>query len=224
MNQIFSKLRDFVGLNDQVEYEEYYEDGEVDSNNYQQPQQQQQQAGNFQQPSYQAPNFPQTNYQNFQEPSPQPVQQETPAANRRWREPVNTMETDVAAGSKVMSNVIGMPGAINGISEVLVLEPRTFEEMPQAIQALRERKSVVLNLTIMDPDQAQRAVDFVAGGTYALDGHQERIGESIFLFTPSCVQVSTQGGVLHEVPQPPVRAPRSVNTNTWNNEVNRAAQ
>ena len=100
-----------------------------------------------------------------------------------------------------MSNVIGMPGAINGISEVLVLEPRTFEEMPQAIQALRERKSVVLNLTIMDPDQAQRAVDFVAGGTYALDGHQERIGESIFLFTPSCVQVSTQGGLIHEVPQ-----------------------
>jgi cell division inhibitor SepF len=125
-----------------------------------------------------------------------------------------------------MSNVIGMPGAMNGISEVLVLEPRTFEEMPQAIQALRERKSVVLNLTIMDPDQAQRAVDFVAGGTYALDGHQERIGESIFLFTPSCVQVSTQSGVLHEVPQPPVRPSRTTTpTNqAWGNDANRMAQ
>lgn len=92
--------------------------------------------------------------------------------------------TDVATGTKQVGNVIGMPGALNGISEVLVVEPRTFEEMPQAIQALRERKSVVLNLTIMDPDQAQRAVDFVAGGTYALDGHQERIGESIFCLLP----------------------------------------
>ena len=99
-----------------------------------------------------------------------------------------------------MNNVIGMPGAMNGISEVVVMEPRTFEEMPAAIRALKERKSVVLNLTVMDPDQAQRAVDFVAGGTYALDGHQERIGESIFLFTPSCVQVRTQSGVVHEVP------------------------
>ncbi len=53
---------------------------------------------------------------------------------------------------------------------------------------------------MMDPDQAQRAVDFVAGGTYALDGHQERIGESIFLFTPSCVQVRTQSGVVNEMP------------------------
>ena len=44
---------------------------------------------------------------------------------------------------------------------------------------------------MMDPDQAQRAVDFVAGGTYAIDGHQERVGESIFLFAPSCVNVTS---------------------------------
>ncbi|BAZ26745.1 hypothetical protein NIES4073_76530 [Kalymmatonema gypsitolerans NIES-4073] len=196
MNNIFSKLRDFVGLNEQVEYE-YYEE-EPDTENYQNV---------------------------YQEQNAQGAQQEAAAQNRRWREPMNTMGDVSAAGSKPMSNVIGMPGAINGISEVLVLEPRTFEEMPQAIQALRERKSVVLNLTIMDPDQAQRAVDFVAGGTYALDGHQERIGESIFLFTPSCVQVSTQSGVLHEVPQPTVRPTRSTGPNpAWGNDGNRMAQ
>lgn len=197
MNNIFSKLRDFVGLNEQVEYE-YYEE-EPDKKSYQNIYQE----------------------QNVSPAAPEEQSQQ----NRRWREPMPTMETDVATGSKPMSNVIGMPGAINGISEVLVLEPRTFEEMPQAIQALRERKSIVLNLTIMDPDQAQRAVDFVAGGTYALDGHQERIGESIFLFTPSCVQVSTHGGVLHEVPQPPVRPARPTGTTpAWGNEANRMAQ
>jgi len=89
------------------------------------------------------------------------------------------------------SKVIGMPGISNTSSEVTLMEPRSFDEMPQAIQALRERKTVILNLTMMDPDQAQRAVDFVAGGTYAIDGHQERIGESIFLFAPSCVNVSS---------------------------------
>ncbi|MFM7407800.1 MAG: cell division protein SepF [Cuspidothrix sp.] len=201
MSNIFSKLRDFVGLNEQVEYE-YYEE-EADTAN---------------------------SYQNiYQQENSQPVpQQETTPANRRWRENAPTTTEEVAATvSKPMSNVIGMPGAINGISEVLVLEPRTFEEMPQAIQALRERKSVVLNLTIMDPDQAQRAVDFVAGGTYALDGHQERIGESIFLFTPSCVQVSTQSGLIHEVPQPtarPARPAATAATPTWGNEPTRMAQ
>ena len=88
------------------------------------------------------------------------------------------------------SKVIGMPGISTTNSEVNLMEPRSFDEMPRAIQALRERKTVILNLTMMEPDQAQRAVDFVAGGTFAIDGHQERVGESIFLFAPSCVTVT----------------------------------
>ena len=53
------------------------------------------------------------------------------------------------------SKVVGMPGISNSSSEVSLMEPRSFDEMPQAIQALRERKTVILNLTMMDPDQAQ---------------------------------------------------------------------
>jgi cell division inhibitor SepF len=134
------------------------------------------------------------------------------------------MPTDTAIGTK-MSNVIDMHGAINGNSEVVLMEPRSFEEMPQAIQALRERKMVVLNLTMMEPDQAQRAVDFVAGGTYAMDGHQERVGESIFLFTPLCVQVTTSSGLSNEVPQASPMRPQRANVPTpaWTPESTRIA-
>ena len=161
----------------------------------------------------------------YQEEYPQPVQEEEPR-RRRTRERT-MMSTDSNIGSSIgstLSNVIGMPGAVNGMSEVVVMEPRTFEEMPQAIRALRERKSVVLNLTIMDPDQAQRAVDFVAGGTYAIDGHQERIGESIFLFTPNCVQVSTQllnGNDVTATQGVPMRRPMT--TSNWSNDQVRMA-
>ena len=37
---------------------------------------------------------------------------------------------------------------------------------------------------------AWKALRSVAGGTFAIDGHQERVGESIFLFAPSCVTVT----------------------------------
>jgi len=148
---------------------------------------------------------------------------EEPQARRTRERP-----TALRATSESMSNVIGMPGAANGLSQVMVMEPRSFEEMPQAIQALRERKSVVLNLTMMDPDQAQRAVDFVAGGTYALDGHQERIGDSIFLFAPSCVQVSSQSSVFNDapMPQPRVVRPTAAPAPAWASEapVSRFAQ
>lgn len=170
-------------------------------------------------------------YQNlYQEEYPQATQEEEPR-RRRMRERT-MLPTDSTIGStsstmSSMSNVIGMPGAVNGMSEVVVMEPRTFEEMPQAIRALRERKSVVLNLTIMDPDQAQRAVDFVAGGTYAIDGHQERIGESIFLFTPNCVQVSTQLGNANDVlamQGVQMRARPTNPASAWTNEPVRMAQ
>src|ERR671933_2445255 len=197
MNNIFTKLRDFVGLNEPVEYEYEYEDeGDAYQNLYQQEQQ------------VQAP--------------PPPEEERQPRRRVRERTSVGS---EAGMGSSSMNNVIGMPGAVNGISEVAVIEPRSFEEMPQVIQALRERKSVVLNLTIMDPDQAQRAVDFVAGGTYAIDGPQERIGESIFLFTPSCVQVSTQSGVVHEVSSPQMRPNRpAAPAPAWASEQERMAQ
>ena len=128
--------------------------------------------------------------------------EESRQAARRHREPLNfTPETGM--GTTTRNNVIGMPGITNSIAEVVVIEPHSFDEMPQVIQTLRERKSVVLNLNVMDTEDAQRAVDFVAGGTYAIDGHQERIGESIFLFTPSCVKVSTLSGAVHEVSEGP---------------------
>lgn len=192
MSNLFNKLKDFVGLNDPADYD--YEYDEIE-------------AGEDYQAIYQEEN-PQPVV--APAPQPQPAPQEEPRARRRVRDRMLTNETGI---NTMGSNVIGMPGAINGASEVVVMEPRSFEEMPQAIQALRERKSVVLNLTTMDPDQAQRAVDFVAGGTYAIDGHQERIGESIFLFTPNCVHVSTPTDVeetMPVAPQAPMMDPRAM--------------
>lgn len=88
------------------------------------------------------------------------------------------------------NKVVGMPRLAGSQPEVVLMEPRSFEEIPQAVRALCDRKSVILNLGLMEPEQAQRAADYVAGGAYALDGHQERLGDHIFLFTPSFVQIS----------------------------------
>ncbi|MBF2000451.1 MAG: cell division protein SepF [Synechococcales cyanobacterium M58_A2018_015] len=102
------------------------------------------------------------------------------------------MESDYepahSASRKLPNNVIGLPGLM---MEVVLMQPRTFDEAPQAVTALRERKSVVLNLTLMDPEQAQRCADYVAGGAFAIDGNQRQLGPNIFLFTPNFVQISS---------------------------------
>jgi cell division inhibitor SepF len=169
-------------------------------------------------------NYPDNYAQN---PYSAPSESSIPSTPIAQSQPEPMQATKMNSNISSMGNVIGMPGG-RGIwssaAEVLVLEPRAFEEMPQVIQALRERKSVVLNLSLMDPAQAQRAVDFVAGATYTIDGHQERVGENIFLFTPNCVQVRTQSGVIHEAPQP--SNPSRITTTSWTTDpmLNRIAQ
>lgn len=140
--------------------------------------------------------------------TPTPAQPST-ASRRRPREKSSLkMEMpsssymDNSMSNVLPNNVIGMPGVSNAVNEVVVIEPHSFDEIPQVIQTLREQRCVVLNLNVMEPDEAQRAVDFVAGGTYAIDGHQERIGESIFLFTPRNVKVSTVSGSTYQVREP----------------------
>jgi FtsZ-interacting cell division protein YlmF len=82
---------------------------------------------------------------------------------------------------------------LSGHGGIILFEPRSFDEMPRVVTRIDEGKSVIVNLTMMEPDQAQRAVDFVAGGAYGLGGHQERVGESIFLFTPANMEISYEG-------------------------------
>jgi cell division inhibitor SepF len=113
------------------------------------------------------------------------------------------------------NKVIGLPGA-NGQMEMVMMQPRSFQEMPQAVDALRERKSVVLDLSLMDTDQAQRSADYVAGGAFAIDGHQRHLGACVFLFTPSFVQISSYssadpsvGAPLNSPAAPPPNFPRS---------------
>ena len=93
------------------------------------------------------------------------------------------------APTSTRGNIIGLPAT--PASEVVVIEPRSFDEALAILDNLRSRKAVILNLMGLAPDQSQRLVDFVSGACHALDGHQEKIGESIFLFTPSNVVINT---------------------------------
>jgi len=76
--------------------------------------------------------------------------------------------------------------------EVMVVSPKSFDESLEIAKNLTDRKTVVLNLELLDHEQSQRIVDFLAGATYALNGHQQKIGEGVFIFTPNNVNISAE--------------------------------
>lgn len=76
--------------------------------------------------------------------------------------------------------------------EVMVVEPRTFDESLEVVNNLRSRKSLILNLHLLDADQSQRVVDFISGATHAIDGHQQKVGDGVFVFTPNNINISME--------------------------------
>ena len=74
--------------------------------------------------------------------------------------------------------------------EVMVMEPRSFDDAAQIVQHLKDRKTLVLNLHLLDKEQTQRTIDFVCGAAHALNGKPQKVGDLVFVFTPSNVTLS----------------------------------
>jgi FtsZ-interacting cell division protein YlmF len=74
---------------------------------------------------------------------------------------------------------------------MVVMEPTSFDEVQSICDHLKERRPVIVSVENVDKELSKRIIDFVSGTTYAIDGNIQRVGESIFIFTPSGVQVES---------------------------------
>jgi len=75
--------------------------------------------------------------------------------------------------------------------KVVVVEPRSFDEVQGIVDNLKNRRPVIVNLEQAEPDLAKRVVDFATGATYALNGSSQKVGSSIFLFVPNNVDIAS---------------------------------
>jgi cell division inhibitor SepF len=78
------------------------------------------------------------------------------------------------------------------LPQVTILRSRRLSDAQNAVEAIRQRHCVLLQLDDADPAEAQRVIDFLAGAISALDGQVERIGDATILFSPAGVTVSRQ--------------------------------
>jgi len=65
-----------------------------------------------------------------------------------------------------------------------------FEDVKKIIAFLQKKEPCIVNLNGIDPNIARRALDYLSGANYALNGTIERVSPSnIFLFLPEDVQM-----------------------------------
>ncbi len=98
--------------------------------------------------------------------------------------PIPTME------KRNETKVLNHPSINRGGSEVVVVEPRSFDDAATIVQHLKDRKIVMLNLHLLDKEQSQRTIDFVCGASQALNGNPKKVGDLVFVFAPSNVTLS----------------------------------
>ena len=80
------------------------------------------------------------------------------------------------------SNVVSMPQT-NQV-RMVISQPTTFEQSEAICNLLKEKRSIIVNLEYVNKDVARRIVDVISGAVHALDGHIQKISNSIFLIAP----------------------------------------
>lgn len=75
---------------------------------------------------------------------------------------------------------------------VVVAEPKAFEDVQGIADHLKNRRPVIVNLEQTDAELARRVVDFISGTTYGLNGNMQKVGNGIFLFVPSNVDIASE--------------------------------
>jgi len=110
---------------------------------------------------------------------------------RRQRERLSAgLRHHVSATSLTADKARSLPQLEQKLPQVVVMQLQSFEQVTQAVEILWQGQTLVLNLMQLDADLAQRAVDFVAGATYSLEGQQQYLAPGIFLFAPNGVQLA----------------------------------
>ena len=87
------------------------------------------------------------------------------------------------------SKVVNMPQTEQ--IKMVILQPTTFEQSESICDLLKEKKSVIVNLEYVNKDIARRIVDVVSGAVHALDGHMQKVSNSIFLIAPYNYEITS---------------------------------
>ncbi|XVG95456.1 cell division protein SepF [Eubacteriales bacterium KG127] len=74
--------------------------------------------------------------------------------------------------------------------KLVVIEPKSFDECPRLVDSLMSKRPIIVNLEKLDQELGRKIFDFLNGATYALKGNVRKVTNSIFIFTPSNVDIS----------------------------------
>ena len=92
-------------------------------------------------------------------------------------------------GKRNNNKIVSMPQMQQ--VKMVISQPTSFEQSENICDLLKEKKLVIVNLEYVNKDVARRIVDVISGAVHALDGHIQKISNSIFLIAPYNYDITT---------------------------------
>ncbi|MTD37638.1 DUF552 domain-containing protein [Erwinia sp. CPCC 100877] len=183
---IFSRsaLSSFFGLSGEDEYDNYdeYEEQTVSEQPRQTVRQTQvQRPSQIQTPAEPLTEKPSARYRSTETHQDNTESQQGTAFNEKK---VVSMRSSNNSNSK-RSIHAGKSGKIT------IIEPRVYSEAKNIAKHIIASDAVLINFHLVEESQARRIVDFLTGTVYALDGDIQRVGDEIFLCTPSNIEIDS---------------------------------
>lgn len=77
-------------------------------------------------------------------------------------------------------------------TKVTITKPVDYEEATEICDALKNRRIVLVNTTLLELKIAQRLLDFISGSCYALGGELQQIEKGVYILSPSNVEVTNE--------------------------------
>lgn len=103
-------------------------------------------------------------------------------------QPLVKQSSSVSA-RRAETNVVSMKHHAPQKSKISIIEPRTYSEVKDIADMILKNNTVILNFRRIEKEQAKKILDFLAGTVYAINGDIQRVGEEIFVCTPSNVDI-----------------------------------
>ena len=76
--------------------------------------------------------------------------------------------------------------------EILNFTMSNYEMTGEVSTYIKNRKPIIVNMKNLTPGEVQRAVDYLTGACYALNGTVECITEQIYIFAPESVNITPE--------------------------------
>ncbi|HFU6227639.1 TPA: cell division protein SepF [Enterococcus faecium] len=97
--------------------------------------------------------------------------------------------TKTVAKERTASRTSTQPKA--NLGKITVMEPRAYSEAMAIAKRIIAGEATLVNFHLVEEKQARRIVDFLTGTVYALDGDIKRVGDEIFLCTPTGMEIDS---------------------------------